>query len=117
MSQYRPLFVLCVALLSMLGRSAAFSSSDEQSTKTEVKTPAEWFKRASDQMSLRLPGAAPFHLKVVFHAFPGEELLDSKEAPQMVTGDGTYEETWIAPHQWRREITLGSYRAVEVESD
>ena len=34
-----------------------------------------------------------------------------------MTGDGTYQETWISPHDWRREVTLGSYHAVEVEAD
>jgi hypothetical protein len=72
-----------------------------------------WFQRAADQMNLRTSGSAPFHMKVIFHAYPGAEMSNK---PQIVTGDGTYEETWLAPHQWRREVTLGSYHAVEVQS-
>jgi hypothetical protein len=74
-----------------------------------------WFQRAAEQMDLRAFGASPFHMKVIFHAFPGIVLSD-KPADQIISGDGTYEETWAAPHEWRREVTFGSYHAVEVES-
>lgn len=87
-----------------------------QPVPTEPKTAIEWFQRANNQMNLRLPGSAPFHMKVVFHAYPGNELLKPKEPSHMITGDGFYEETWIAPHQWRREVTLADYHATEVES-
>jgi hypothetical protein len=88
---------------------------------TQAATPppnasVEWLERASEQMNLRLPGAAPFHLKVTFHAFPGIEMLGPKENAQIITGDGTYEESWVSPHQWRREVTLADYHAIEVES-
>jgi hypothetical protein len=75
-----------------------------------------WFQRASDQMNLRGLDKVPFHMKVAFTALPGLELLDKKKKPQIVTGDGVYEETWLAPHHWRREVTLGGYHAIEVES-
>jgi hypothetical protein len=84
-----------------------------QSTAAEPKTSVEWFKRAEDRMNLRTPGAAPFRTKVTFHAFPGIEFLNLKEKPQIVTGDGVYEETWLSPHEWRREVTLANYHAVE----
>jgi hypothetical protein len=80
----------------------------------EPKDATGWFQRASDQMNLRMPGSAPFHMKVAFHAFPGVELI---KKPQILTGDGVYEETWLSPRQWRREVTLGSYHAIEVQSD
>lgn len=95
------------------GQSPASSQSSEQ----EPKTPIEWFQRANEQMNLRMPESAPFHMKVAFHALPGEEMLGPKDKPQIQTGDGIYEETWLAPHQWRREVTFGDYHAVEVESD
>ncbi len=28
-----------------------------------------------------------------------------------------YEEVWLSPQRWRREITFGSYHAVEVRAD
>jgi hypothetical protein len=31
-----------------------------------------------------------------------------------MTGDGVYDEIWMEPHRWRREVTFGSYHAVEV---
>jgi hypothetical protein len=52
-------------------------------------------------------------MKVTFHAYPGKEMT---RKTQIATGDGTYEETWLAPHQWRREVTFGSYHALEVQS-
>lgn len=45
------------------------------------------------------------------------EMLGAFERSKLITGDGVYEETWAAPHRWRREVTLGSYHAVEVESE
>jgi len=87
-----------------------------QSATPQPNTPVDWLERAAEQMNLRLPGAARFHLKVTFHAFPGVEMLGPKEKPQIITGDGTYEESWVSPHQWRREVTLADYHAVEVES-
>ncbi len=84
---------------------------------TEPKTSMEWFQRARDRMNIRMPGDAPFHMKVTFQASPGMEFLAENQKSQFVTGDGTYEETWLAPHKWRREVKLADYHAVEVESD
>jgi hypothetical protein len=88
-----------------------------QTDSADPKDATGWFQRASDQMNLRAPDAAPFHMKVVFKALPGLELLDAKKKPQIITGNGVYEETWIAPRHWRREVTLGDYHAIEVESE
>jgi hypothetical protein len=45
------------------------------------------------------------------------EMLGPKEKSDFISGDGVYEETWLAPHQWRREVTLASYHAIEVDSN
>jgi hypothetical protein len=82
----------------------------------DPKDATAWFQRASDRLNLRTFDAAPFHMKVTFTALPGLELLPKNQKPEIITGDGTYEETWLAPHHWRREVTLGDYHAVEVES-
>jgi hypothetical protein len=74
-----------------------------------------WFERASDRMNLRLPNSVPFHLRVRFHAYPGLELLPPDQA-EILTGEGLYEETWLSTYQWRREVTLGDYHAVETQS-
>jgi hypothetical protein len=65
-------------------------------------------------MDIRAPGAAPFHLRATFHSYPGEEFLGLKQKPQVIAGDGVYDEIWMEPHRWRREVTFGSYHAVEV---
>lgn len=88
-----------------------------QTAVPEPTTPIEWFSRANDKMNIRLPGSASFHMKVLFHAFAGIEYLGKDEKPEIVTGDGIYEETWVAPHLWRREVTFADYHALEVESD
>ncbi len=110
---YLILSFICVLILPPVPAFSANKGNSEREPKTSV----EWFQRARDQMNLRMPGSAPFHMHVSFHAFPGEELLGPKEKPQIVVGDGTYQEIWLAPHQWRREVTLAGYHAVEVESE
>jgi hypothetical protein len=100
----------------LLFASLTFSAASQTGGK-EPKTSMEWFARARDNMNLRVPGSAPFHIKVTFHAFPGVELRDEKSKPEIVTGDGTYEEIWLAPHQWRREVSLADYHAIEVQSE
>jgi len=83
----------------------------------EPKDPwTDWFQRAADQMNLRMLGSAPFHMKVVFHAFPGI-VLSQKQSEQIISGDGAYEETWVTPTRWRREVTFGGYHAIEAESE
>lgn len=97
------------------GMQAGLATS--QTTSNEPKTSLEWFQRASNLMNIRMPGAKPFHMKVVFHAYPGMELVDKKKKPEIIAGDGIYEETWLAPHTWRREVTLADYHAIEVEGE
>lgn len=77
-----------------------------------AKSATEWFQRADDRTNLRLPGSAPFHMKVEFQAFPGEDFSPPGQSP-ILTGDGVYEETWLSPDTWRREVIFGAYRAVE----
>ena len=103
----------CIAslLFTCMSVSAAAQAADE-----EPKNAKDWFQHASDRMNLRMPGTSPFHMKVTFHAFPGVELLGVKEKSDFVSGDGVYEETWLTPHQWRREVTLAGYHAVEEDS-
>lgn len=97
-------------LLSLFLQTAA-----ARQMSNEPKDEMGWFQRASDQMNLRMPGSAPFQMRVVFHALPGLEFLPQGKS-QIITGDGVYEETWLSPHEWRREVTLGSYHAIEAEA-
>jgi hypothetical protein len=100
-------------LAALLFATLTLSAGAQPNQKPKNAT--EWFQRAAEQMNLRAFGATPFRMKVTFHAFPGI-VLSSKPADQIISGDGTYEETWVAPHKWRREVIFGSYRAIEVES-
>ncbi|MGA2674546.1 MAG: hypothetical protein ABSE99_15105 [Terracidiphilus sp.] len=91
-----------------------------QTGASQPKDAAGWFQRASEQMNLRVFGVASFHMKVTFHAFPGIQLLDEKKSEkeggsEILAGDGVYEETWASTTEWRREVTLGPYHAIEVQ--
>lgn len=97
----------------------------------QLSTPLDFFRRADDLTNIRLPGAAPFHMKVTFHAYPaydmsplGRAAASRSQSPEPVrghpfilAGDGTYEEDWAAPEEWRREVTFGSYHATEVRAN
>jgi hypothetical protein len=108
---FRRILLLSFAcfIFPIVAQTGATSPSDP-------KDAVGWFQRASDQMNLRTLDSAPFHMKVKFTALPGFELLEKKKKPHIITGDGVYEETWMGPHHWRREVTFGDYHAVEVES-
>jgi hypothetical protein len=61
-------------------------------------------------MNLRMPGCTPFHMRVTFHALPGIELLGPKERSSILTGDGIYEETWLAPKPLAASCDAGRIR-------
>jgi hypothetical protein len=87
------------------------------SSLNEPKDATGWFVQASERMTLRMPGATPFHLHADFQANPGRELLGPSQKSSIITGHGTYDEVWIEPHEWRREVTLGEYHAIEIEAN
>ncbi len=100
-------FFLAATLVPILAQPSSVPKNPDS------LTPTDWFVRADDLTNLRLPGGAPFQIKATFHAGPGLDFAKPGKST-IITGDGTYEETWLAPETWRREITLGSYHAVEV---
>jgi hypothetical protein len=103
---------------SLLTLSILLSASLLHAKNKGVAQPTEelkWLQRAEEQMNLRTQGAKPFHLQVKFHAYPGMELVTA-DKQQIITGDGTYEKTWMDLHRWRREVTFGAYHAVETDS-
>jgi hypothetical protein len=109
--------IFCLLLAGLWLQANVVIPVHAQPPAPKPKTSIGWFAQASEQMNIRMPGSPPFHMKVTFHAFPGREFLGLGEKSKMMTGDGIYEETWLEPHRWRREVTLASYHAVEVESD
>jgi hypothetical protein len=104
---------LCLAMLILPFGSSG--TDTRQAPLAEPTTALAYFRRADDLTNIRMPESAPFRLRARFHAYPGYDFTKAGQSP-IVTGDGTYEETWLAPNQWRREITLGSYHAVEVRA-
>src|SRR5579862_7312794 len=79
---------------------------------TEPKQPIDWLARAAGRLEIRQAGAAAFHLRATFHAYQGIDFSAPGEST-MIIGNGTYEEWWVSPEKWRREVTLGSYHALE----
>lgn len=108
---------LCLSVRAQTAAPEPSLSKRTQPVAPEPNSSMEWFQRASDETSLRMPGSAPFHIKVTFHAFAGEEMLGAKQKSDFITGEGAYEETWLGVHLWRREVTLGEYHGVEVEGN
>jgi len=53
---------------------------------------------------LRLDGAPSFHMKASFHSEDGAT-------------KGSYEETWMSPKQWRKEIKVNDASIVEVRTE
>jgi len=62
------------------------------------------FDRMRAANALRLGGAPGFHLKASFRS-------DDEAA------NGTYEETWVSPTKWRREVKLNGASVVEAQSE
>jgi hypothetical protein len=102
--------LFCLTVLPVPGQQSG------RGAKTDPKDALGWLEGASERMNLRSLGSAPFHLKVAFHAFPGMELLP-KDKSEIISGDGVYEETWVSPNQWRREVTLANFHAIETHSE
>ena len=106
--------IVLFAALSLLVLVASGQTLCAQALqRAEPKDPVEWFTRAADRLDIRNAGAAAFHLHATFHAYPGIDFSPPGQST-MITGNGTYEEWWVSPEKWRREVTLGSYHAVEV---
>jgi hypothetical protein len=111
------LFLLTGIAFAQSTRPAQSRPSDiNQTDPLQTSTATDWFRRADNLTNIRMPGSAPFHMKVKFHGYPGIDYAPPR-ITRVITGDGIYEETWISPIKWRREITFGTYHAVEVRAD
>jgi hypothetical protein len=62
------------------------------------------FDRIRQAVDIRLEGSPAFHLKTSFHSEDGG-------------AKGTYEETWVSPRKWRREVALNDIVVVEVSRE
>ncbi|MGB7985178.1 MAG: hypothetical protein WCF54_08460 [Terracidiphilus sp.] len=106
----RSISLLAISIFLFTALLQAKNKGFEEPTEEQ-----KWLQRAEEQTNLRTLGAKPFHMLVKFHAYPGMELVPDNKR-QIITGDGTYEETWLDLHRWRREVTFGAYHAVETDS-
>jgi TonB family protein len=70
---------------------------------SKLPTAQSYFDRARKINDLRLESQQAFHLRATFESNGNVEQ----------TGSGTYEETWISPTQWRREVTLKGQSVIE----
>ncbi|HTV15135.1 MAG TPA: hypothetical protein VME68_10490 [Acidobacteriaceae bacterium] len=106
---------LAVLLLATVVPSFSLLTAAPEPVK-EPDSAIAWLKHASELTDIRMPGSPPFHMKVTFHAYAGMDFAKSGKST-IITGDGTYEETWLSPERWRREITFTGYHAVEVRAN
>lgn len=94
-----------LALLTYAQEACAVQSSEVPALGAAPVTPSDYLRRAREVTNIRAAGSTPFHMRVHFVASGKVEF----------TGEGDYEETWLGPDRWRREVSLGGYRAVEVQ--
>lgn len=131
----RPLFLLSLFLTTLAPAQSTALPLPKQKPQPrpnfQLRTPLDFFRRADDLTNIRLPGMAPFHMKVTFHAYPAYDFNPPSRIsrspsqspapvpghPFILAGDGTYEENWLTPEEWRREVTFGSYHAIEARSN
>jgi Gram-negative bacterial TonB protein C-terminal len=99
----------------MLAGSLCFAQSSAKSEPSSIPPDAQaYLDRAAQAMLQRTAGNPAFHLKATFAATPAPNAgtLAAQE-----TGSGTYEETWISPSQWRKDITFGSWHRTSGTED
>ena len=102
--------------LGLMVSAAVTIGAGSASAKDADSSAVVLLQRANTLTDIREPGAAPFHLKVAFHAYPGMDFAKKGKA-SVITGDGIYEETWLSPEKWRREVTFTGYHAVEIRAN
>lgn len=95
--------VLSLTLLGLAIVLPMYSRAQSDSVPLTDVRAHTYFDRARSLSGLRVKGAPPFHMKGSFEAMGSAELI----------GRGTYEETWISPTEWRREVTLKGEAVVE----
>lgn len=101
---FRSLFVL--GWCAVAGMAAAQTlpnpappPASAPSVVANPQTPEEFFARAR-QLSDLEAGGIPFHLKATISLDKNTGLRET----------GSYEEWWVTPHMWRKEVTLGTFR-------
>jgi len=78
-----------------------FCLADDARTKSDA---TELINRAATRQGIRSAGEKPYILRVKFRA---EHIV-----PKPM--EGQYEEVWMSPDKWRRELVLSGYKQVEI---
>lgn len=91
--------LILAAVLPLRG----FATDDKKKQETQ-KEVAELLAHASSLQNIRAPGSQPFHLHVGVHA----EHITTKPVA------GIYDEVWLIPNKWRREMIFPGFTQAEV---
>jgi TonB family protein len=78
--------------------------ADYQKVDASQPTARSMFDRMRAAGDLRIEGAPAFHVKANFQSEDG-------------SAKGTYEESWISPEKWRREVKLNDTTVLEVRTE
>jgi TonB family protein len=78
-------------------------AADDKKQQEQTES-AELLARAGALQDIRADGSQPFHLHLQVHA----EHVTTKPV------DGSYDEVWLAPDKWRREMIFPGFMQVEV---
>jgi TonB family protein len=90
---------------AQISTSLTFSfPADYQKVDATQPQARPMFDRMRATGDLRLDGAPGFHMKASFHSEDG-------------SAKGTYEETWVSPKKWRREVSLNDTTVIEMRTD
>jgi TonB family protein len=79
-------------------------ATDDKKNKETQNEVTELLAHAAALQNIRAPGSPPFHLRLRVHA----EHITTKPV------DGTYDEVWLIPNKWRREVTFPGFTQAEV---
>src|SRR5271166_4433818 len=92
----------CWIVLAVIFSLHGYAADDKgQQAQNEGE---ELFARAGTLQDIRADGSQPFHLHLQIHA----QHVTTKPV------DGGYDEVWLAPDKWRREMTFPGFTQVEV---
>jgi TonB family protein len=78
-------------------------AADDKKPQEQTES-SELLARAGALQDIRADGSQPFHLHLQVHA----QHITTKPV------DGSYDEVWLAPDKWRREMTFPGFTQVEV---
>ncbi len=101
--------------LLLLTTSLAFAKSPDKPKPPVIPPDAQaYLDQANAQLLQRTAGNPPFHLKATFTATPAP---NAGSLAAQESGSGSYQETWISPTEWRKEVTFGAFHRTSGTDD